>query len=145
MFINKDLVPFVNDIRTGVLGFDDMWDDLVHRPKAYLQGESFPKDNVIHKGDNTLIIELALAGYNKEDITIEREGNFLTINGEKVVEKEDDGVSYVRKNIATRSFTKRYTVSSDYKDIKAEYNNGILRITLEREPKKESSKLIEIS
>ena len=122
-----------------------MWDDMVHRPTAYLHGESFPKDNVMHVGDDTIVIELALAGYRKEDIEVERDGTFLTVSGKKDEAEETEEVSYIRKNIATRAFTKRYTISTEFKDIQARYDMGILTITLSREPKEDSSMLVEIN
>lgn len=142
--LQNDIVPFVNSIRKNVIGWDNLWDDLVHREFPNME-TSFPKDNII-KLENTVIIELALAGYKKENISIEREGSHIVVSANKEDREDIDEANYLRKHIATRAFTKRYTVAQDYKDIRARFKDGILSIHLEREPKPEEVKhTIEIS
>ena len=142
MFTRNELVPFVQDLKKNVFGYDDLWDGLIHHP--FDLDTTFPKDNVI-KLKNTVIVELALAGYAKEDITIERDGASLVVKGRKEVKEEDEDVHYVRKNIAQRSFTKSYTVGAEYKGIRARFKDGILSIHLEKSPEEENKKLVEIS
>ena len=142
MFTRNELVPFVQDLRKNVFGYDDLWDGLIHH--SFDLDTTFPKDNVI-KLQNTVIVELALAGYTKEDITIERDGAALVVKGKKEVKEDDEDVHYVRKNIAQRSFTKSYTVGAEYKDIRARFKDGILSIHLEKLPEEENKKLVEIS
>lgn len=144
MFIRNEVVPFVEDIKKNVIGWDNLWDDLVHREFPYTMETSFPKDNIIKK-DNEVVIELALAGYNKENISIERNGNRLTVTASKEDKEQEENVNYIRRHIATRAFTKHYTVATEYREIDAKFENGILSIHLEREPKEEETKqLIEI-
>ena len=144
MFIRNEIVPFVEDIKKNVIGWDNLWDDLVHREFPYTMETSFPKDNIIKK-DNEVVIQLALAGYDKENISIERNGNRLTVIAKKGEKEQEENVNYVRRHIATRAFTKHYTIATEYKEIDAEFTNGILSIRLEREPAKEETKhLIEI-
>ena len=138
----KDIVPFVHDLRKNVIGFDNLWDDLVHRPLGSFE-VNYPKDNII-KADNTVIIELALAGFTKDDIEIERDGTSLVVKGSKGFADDEEGITYVRRNIAYRSFTKSYTISTEYKDIRARFKDGILSIHLERHPKAETKQIIEI-
>jgi HSP20 family molecular chaperone IbpA len=144
MFIRNEVVPFVEDIKKNVIGWDNLWDDLVHREFPYTVETSFPKDNII-KRENEVVIELALAGYGRENISIERNGNRLTVSARKDEKEQEENVNYIRRHIATRAFTKHYTVATEYKDIDATFENGILSIRLEREPKQEEAKrLIEI-
>jgi molecular chaperone IbpA len=138
--LNKNqLVPFVDDLRKNIFGYDNLWDDLVHR--TFDVESHYPYDNVI-RAENTVIIELALAGFTKDDIEIERDGASLVVKGSKGFAEDEEGVTYVRRNIAHRAFTKRYTIGSEYQDIRARFKDGILSIHLEREPKKETKKLI---
>lgn len=137
-----ELVPLVNEVRERALGFDKLWDDL-ERFK-FNSDATFPKENII-KGENTIIVELALAGYNKDQISIERDGNLLTINGKAEEVNEDDfDMRYVRRNIAKRSFSRSFTVASEYADIRAKFENGLLSIHLEKQPEETNKKLIEI-
>jgi molecular chaperone IbpA len=140
MFLKHELVPFVNDMRKHVIGYDNLWDDLVHRTFD----EGYPKDNIMRL-DNTVIIELALAGFTKDDIEIERDGASLVVRGSKGVTEDDEDVTYVRRNIAYRSFTKSYTVGAEYKDIRARFQDGILSIHLEKEAEQETKQLVEIN
>ena len=142
MFIKNEIVPFVNDIRKHVIGYDHLWDDLVHRT-TYDWDNGYPKDNVM-RTDNTVIIELALAGFTKDDIEIERDGASLVVKGGKGFADDEEDVTYVRRNIAYRSFTKSYTVGTEYKDIRARFKDGILSIHLEKQPEEETKQLIEI-
>jgi len=140
MFLNQELVPFVNDIKRHVIGYDNLWDDLIHRKFD----DTYPKDNIM-RVDNTVIIELALAGFSKDEVEIERDGTSLVVRGSKEVKDEVKEVTYVRRGIAYRSFTKRYTVGTEYNNIRARFKDGILSIHLEKEPEEETKQLIEIS
>ena len=142
MFTRNEIVPFVNDLRKNVIGFDPLWDNLVHR--SFDWEANYPKDNIM-RTDNTVIIELALAGFTKDDIEIERDGASLVVKGGKGFADDDEDVTYVRRNIAYRSFTKSYTVGTEYKDIRARFKDGILSIHLEKQPDEETKQLIEIS
>ena len=145
--MRRDIVPFVKDMRDHMLGFDSLFDDLVERGDTFYNTNiaTYPKDNVL-KLENTIIIEIALAGFSKDDIIITREGGHLDVAGEMQGREELDEGRYVYKNIASRSFTKRYTVAPEYKDVRARFKDGILSIHLEREPKAEDTKqIIEIS
>ena len=141
MFLRNEIVPFVNDMRKHVIGYDHLWDDLVHRT---FDDGNYPKDNLM-RTDNTVIIELALAGFTKDDIEIERDGASLVVKGSKGFTEDDEEVTYVRRNIAYRSFTKSYTVGTEYQDIRARFKDGILSIHLEKQPEEETKQLVEIS
>jgi molecular chaperone IbpA len=142
MFAKNELVPFVNDLRKNVIGFDHLWDDLIHYPLSTLDS-TFPKDNLIQL-ENTVIIEIALAGFSKEDISIERDNASLIVVGTKKEEEVDKDAHFIYKNIAQRSFKKRYTVGAEYGDIRARFKDGILSIHLEKEPEKETKQTVEI-
>lgn len=142
MFSRNELVPFVHDLRKHVIGFDPLWENLTHRSFDFDTG--YPKDNIIN-AENTVIIELALAGFTKDDIEIERDGASLVVKGSKGFAEDEEGVTYVRRNIAHRSFTKSYTVGTEYADIRARFKDGILSIHLEKQPEKETKQLIKIS
>lgn len=139
----RDIVPFVNDIKNQVIGFDSLWDDLMH-PNFNFVDNKFPKDNLI-VGDNTVIIELALAGFSKDEINIERDKGRLIVTGKQKQKDEETNMRYVHRNIAMRAFTKTYTVAPEYQDIDAQFIDGILSIHLEKQPDEEKQKeLIEI-
>lgn len=106
----------------------------------------FPKYNTIKKGDD-LEIEIALAGYTKDDISIELSPeNVLTVSSSKgkVVEEEDEiGYTYVHHGVASRNFKIAWKIKHDIGDIT--FVDGMLRIPLKsKAPQKQETKLLEI-
>lgn len=103
---------------------------------------NFPPYNVIKEDEDTFLIEFAVAGFSKKDITVEQEKNALIITGSI---EEDEDKKYVHKGIATRSFTRAFALA-EYVEVKsAEFEDGILTVKLVRElPKEEKPRQITI-
>lgn len=128
-----NLVSLTNDLLHRSVGFNSLFDDFT-RP-----ADKYPLHN-LRKEDNKYIIELAVAGFDKEDLSIERDGNRLTISGNQEKEVND----YIYKGISSRSFIKTFTINSTYEEIGADLHNGILTIMLEKQEDKSNVKRIEI-
>ena len=100
----------------------------------------------IYEDKENLVLEAELPGMNQEDFELSFENNILTLRGDRRFEKKTEGDNYHRVERSygafTRAFTLPQTVTAD--GAQAEYNNGILRVTL---PKREETKArkIEIS
>ena len=86
----------------------------------------------IYENQGHLILEAELPGLNRSDVEASVENNILTLRGERKFEKRAEGDNYHRVERAygtfTRSFTLPPTVQTE--NAVAEYNNGVLRITL---------------
>jgi molecular chaperone IbpA len=114
------------------LGFDRFFDDiekLLSATSAQHTGNTFPYHNIIRVDDNRYIIELAVAGFSKDDIEITREKNTLVIKGNK----EDDEMGqaeYLHRGIAARNFTKTITIADTIEVHSSELKDGILRVGL---------------
>jgi len=91
--------------------------------------QSFPPHNIIKLDDTRYVVELAVAGFSKDEIEITAEDGTLAIRGEKK-DKEVE-VTYLHRGIGTRSFTKTLTVADTIEVRGAEFKDGILRIGLE--------------
>ena len=93
----------------------------------------------IYENKDQIVLEAELPGMKHEDFDLSIENNVITLRGERRFEKTDDSDNYHRVERSygsfTRSFTLPQTVSAE--DAKAEYNNGVLRVTL---PKREEAK-----
>ena len=99
----------------------------------------------IYEKENNVVVEMDLPGYNKNEINIDVNKGYLTIELEKNEEKNDEEKNYIRKE-RTYSTTKRqfYVGDIDEEKIKANFNDGVLKIIV---PKKEeiiSKRKIEI-
>lgn len=108
-------------------------------------GAWYPKVDIFENSDN-LVLEAELPGMKSDDFDLSFENNVLTLKGERKFEKKDEGDNYHRVERAygsfTRSFTLPPTVTAD--GAKAEFENGVLRISLPRREETKARK-IEIS
>jgi molecular chaperone IbpA len=101
----------------------------------------YPLTNLGTNAEGDLVIEIAIAGFGPNDIEISTSGNELIIEGSKI---QENSTEYFQKHISSEDFKRIIRLSDEYIQgkIRAEYNNGILTIVVEKnEPEK---KLIEI-
>lgn len=120
------------------IGFDRIVDHL-----SSLQSNNYPPHNIIITGDDTRSIEFALAGFQRDNVDITVEDDVLTVSGEPA-ETDEDKV-YVHQGIASRSFTKQFSLAEYWEIEKAEFTDGILTVSLKQEiPEYKKPKQIEI-
>jgi molecular chaperone IbpA len=102
-------------------------DDVFRAPTV-----NFPPYNIVKTGDYTYDVELALAGFSKEDITVDYADNILSVKSVKNTDenKENDGV--LHRGISKRYFSKSFTIADDVEVKGAELKDGLLKISLER-------------
>jgi molecular chaperone IbpA len=103
---------------------------------------SFPPYNVKQIDEDNYTIELAVAGYSREDLEIKVEKDTLTIKSDK---ENDDKSDFLHRGIAGRNFTQHFTLG-EYMAVKsASLENGMLSIKIERElPEEAKPKTIKI-
>jgi molecular chaperone IbpA len=103
---------------------------------------SFPPYNVKQIDEDSYTIELAVAGYSREDLEIKVEKDTLTIKSDK---ENDDKSDFLHRGIAGRNFTQHFTLG-EYMAVKsASLENGLLSIKIERElPEEAKPKTIKI-
>ena len=89
---------------------------------------TYPPYNIRKIGENKFAVELAVAGFAKQDIEIDLEGDKLTITGKVTEDKEDN---FLFKGIAARAFTRQFTLNDQTIVKDATMLNGILKIVLE--------------
>jgi len=119
--------------------FDRLWDYASHQ--ADTTG-GFPHYNIIQKENHNYTIEMALAGYSKSDIDVEVADGVLTIKSIKTVE---DGDNKVYRGIASRNFTRKFTLADDIVVNDGSLKDGMLSIELERiVPEEKKPRLIKI-
>ena len=105
--------------------------------------ESYPPYNIREIDEDTRTLELATAGFSKDEISIKIEDDIVTISGEKKASAEE--TKYIHKGIATRKFSKSVTLWEYWEVNSADYNDGILYVVLKREiPEEKKPKTIEI-
>ena len=99
----------------------------------------------IYDNDDNIVIKAELPGTNKTDITIDVKGRVLTVKGERSSENEVKEDSYHRRERAYGKFERAFTlpVEVDPEEIKADYNDGVLKINIPK-PKEHKPKQITI-
>ena len=121
-----DLTPY----RRSTIGFDRLFDAMEKSFRADVQ-ESYPPFDIVRTGEESYRITLAVAGFTRDEIDITAQQNQLVISGEKR-EKDEDGVDFVHRGIATRAFERRFQLADFVEVKKASYEDGLLSISLER-------------
>lgn len=127
--------------------FDSLFDDIIQKTMPSFTDEfgvnffgsnSYPKVDVIDHNDR-VTIEAEIPGLSKKEVSVDLEENILTVSGLKKTKEEDPGTKYIRKELKRSSFKRSFKLGENInqKNVNADFNNGILLITL---PKKEPEK-----
>jgi molecular chaperone IbpA len=136
----------LDSFNRALIGFDTLFDTLERRYTNSNQ-TNYPPYNICRIDDNHYDIEMAVTGFNKDEVKITIEQNELSIKGEHLT---DDGsqpnpVEYLYRGLALRNFEKTFTLAEHMKVVNAKIQNGILTITLEREiPEELKARVIDI-
>ena len=121
------------------IGFDKLFSDMERISNI---NDNFPPYNVIKSSDDSYLIELAVAGFNKEELSIEYKDSILSVTGDNTTRQE---LEFVHKGISERSFRRSWTLGEHVKVKSATVVNGLLVISLEREiPEEEKPQVIKI-
>lgn len=149
----KDLMPVFDSMSTPAIRrfrdrldtlFDQFFEDFFDlatfddlQPKT-----SFPKINVI-ESDDAYEIDIAIAGFDKDDIKLELKDNDLFIQGNKQNDQQDENKRFLRREISSRSFKRIVRLPSkiDSKSVKAEYQNGIIKVMINKVKEEKSNKI----
>jgi len=143
---SKDLSIF-NSLRPFSIGFDDMFDQFESMlGNGGLVQNNYPPYNIRKAGKDKYAIELAVAGFNKNDVEVEFEDKLLTVRTKKINKAvKKDGDEIIHKGISQRSFSRSFTIADDVKVNGAELKDGLLTINCEKIlPEQKKKKLIPI-
>ena len=113
--------------RNLTVGFDNVFNQL--SSLNHFEIPKYPPYNIKKIDDNKYQLEIALAGFSREDIAVEVKDNTLTISGKASDDKEKDN-SFVYKGIAQRAFKRHWTLIDYLKVVDAKFNDGILIVDM---------------
>jgi molecular chaperone IbpA len=114
------------------IGFDSFFDEL---SQATQQATNYPPYNIVKHSEDKYSIELAIAGFTDEDLTVVLEKNILTVTGDRAsahLNETEDAVTYIHRGISGRKFTRNFTLAEYVEVVGAHASNGILTINLEK-------------
>jgi molecular chaperone IbpA len=111
------------------VGFDRIFDRLHTLNTLQSKQGNYPPYNIIKRAENFYEVEIAVAGFQESELSIELEDGVMTVTGTK--SSDQDAVDFVHKGIAERDFMRKFTLSDTIEVRHADLNNGILSIVLE--------------
>lgn len=116
----------LNDYFIG-WGENSLFGDFLRNAQT-LKTNSYPPQDIIALKDGSLLIELALAGYTKDDVRVSVEQDLLTIDSNGIESSEDH--TYKHKGIAKRKFKKTYLLNKNHEVKSANMKDGLLSVVI---------------
>ena len=110
--------------KAGFIGFDHILNELEQISQHAM--DHYPPHNIIKTGDEEYLIELAIAGFTKDEINVEVKDRTLTVRGEHV----SRGREFIHRGISTKKFKRTFRLSEHVNVLGADIQDGILAIQL---------------
>jgi|688.fasta_scaffold324335_2 molecular chaperone IbpA len=114
------------NLNRALVGFDRMLNNKVSTTQS-----NYPPHNILKYNETNYSIELAVAGFSKEEIHVEVDQNILTITGEHIDTNDSSDWEYLHRGLASRNFLVQFPLAEYIEVIGAEVKDGLLRIELE--------------
>lgn len=140
------LVRFdTNALNKALLGFDSLFDTIEHRISNQANN-TYPPYNILKHNEDSYELEIAVTGFSPEEITVEIDqtelivkGERKTTDGEPINETDElrrrmkgEGTQYLHRSLATRNFTRSWTLAEHMEVGEGKIKNGVLTIALTR-------------
>lgn len=120
---------------------DDFFDDFLANSNSE---KNAMKCDIYEKGGD-YHIEMDVPGFDKKDISINVDNGYLTITAEKQNEEKDEEKNYIRRERSYGKYERSFYLGDlETDDIKAEFNNGMLKLTVPKKEVVDTKKKIEI-
>ncbi len=122
-----ETAKYLDTIHRNSIGLEDWMRRL---DNAFEAGDvNYPPYNLVKETDTRYRLELAIAGFSKEDVEVTTESNKLTVEGKQ---KDADTAEYVYRGLASRDFTRTWTLSDDVEVNEVDFTNGLLTVRLNK-------------
>jgi molecular chaperone IbpA len=110
--------------RSSFVGFDHLFNELDHVAKH--ANDHYPPHNIIKTGETDYLIELAVAGFSRDELSIEVKDRTLTVIGDHV----SKGREFIHRGISTKKFKRTFRLSEHVYVHGADIQDGILAVEL---------------
>ncbi len=125
-----------------MVGFDEIFNNLVEKWEDGFDGfHEYPASNIKKIDDDLYRIEVAVAGFNRQELSVDLEGETLMITGSKREETSEEKEDYLQRGIKAKSFRQSFQLSEHDKVLDSSLHNGILEINIKREAQSVKKKL----
>jgi len=122
-----DLPALIERINKYSIGMDETFDRLF---KQHETSSNYPPYNLIQVSNVESLLELALAGFKKEEINVYTQDGKLFVEGQK--EDVESSTNYLHRGMAQRSFTRAWTLSDETEVGSVTFEDGLLSIVLRK-------------
>jgi len=142
-YTTANMAEIVDNVRPFTIGFDRLFDNLHN--VSEIHSPNYPPYNIIADDDEHFTIEIACAGFAKDEFNVHLlpDGNKLIVQG--VQDRGEDTRKFYHKGIGARNFTHSFALANDVEVVDSVYYDGILEITLRRVvPEEMKPKQIEV-
>ena len=137
------LLDNFNQLTPYAVGFDRVFDTLNRYVDNNVNSTGFPPYNIQKVGDFKYQIDMALAGFSKDDIEVEVADGTLSVRSDKKEEPEDEFTYH--RGISYRKFERKFTLADDLVVNSANLENGMLYVDIERVvPEEKKPRLIAV-
>ena len=128
----RSVSDFFNQVEGRFVGYDDTFRQLSNMStQQNPQWKGYPPYNIVKEDSDNIRIELAVAGFTEKDVSVDVQGNTLTI---KSISKNDESdTDFLFKGIANRSFDKQFQLAKTIVVDDAKLTNGILSVYMHDE------------
>ena len=106
---------------------DDYFDRLLKS-----QAANYPPYNLVQLSDAESRLEVALAGFKKEEVSVYTEYGKLVIEGKKEDKKKEEDLNFLHQGLAQRSFNRSWTIADDTEVRSVTFEDGLLTVTLSK-------------
>lgn len=137
--------PF-NELALQENPFNNLFNDVFFNTNPKTNDSFYPAVDILNEKDN-VILNIELPGIKKENISIDIIDKVMTIKGEKKFETSEKKDHYFRKERSYGNFERSFRLSNDVltDDVTADFNDGVLKLTLKKDTTKEEVKQITIN
>ncbi len=122
-----DLPALIERINKYSIGMDETFDRLF---KQHETSSNYPPYNLIQVSNVESLLELALAGFKKEEINVYTQDGKLFVEGQK--EDNESSTNYLHRGMAQRSFTRAWTLSDETEVGSVTFEDGLLSVVLKK-------------
>lgn len=120
----------LNSLNRALVGFDSLFNDFESRFANQINN-TYPPYNILKHDDDSYEIEIAVTGFDKSEITVEIDQNQLVVKGQRKNE-DDTEPTYLHRSLASRDFTRSWTLAEHMEVGEGRIKNGVLTIELKR-------------
>jgi molecular chaperone IbpA len=121
-----ETAKYLLEIQRNSIGMDEWFKRF---DTAFETHTNYPPYNLVKESSVDFRLEIALAGYKRDDIRVSTEWNKLFVESGKVRKSEDQ---YLHQGLAKRAFTRTWTLSDDVEVKDVSYVDGLLTVKLNR-------------